>query len=137
VLSVGAVQSPMDADRSWFVRGNLDTEALRAALGLYIGTHDFRAFCVGKVAEQRCSIRTITEAKLSEREGKWEIDICGNGFLHKMVRILTALAVKVALKKISLSEIQNRLEHPDFASNRFVAPAQGLFLIRVFYEKME
>jgi hypothetical protein len=41
--------------------------------------------------------------------------------------------VRCALGKESLQSIEMRLERPSRASSRFVAPAAGLYLVRVRY----
>jgi tRNA pseudouridine38-40 synthase len=57
----------------------------------------------------------------------------GDGFLYKMVRLLTGAMVRCGAGKESLQEIERRLAHPRSAEPRLVAPAEGLTLIRVRY----
>jgi tRNA pseudouridine38-40 synthase len=61
------------------------------------------------------------------------IEFSADGFLYKMVRMMVGEMVRCALKKESLQSIQLRLERPSRASARFVAPAAGLYLVRVRY----
>jgi tRNA pseudouridine38-40 synthase len=63
------------------------------------------------------------------------LDFEGDGFLYKMVRLIVGGLVHVGVGKTSLDEIESRLAHPARANMRArnVAPAGGLFLVRVRY----
>ncbi|PYI93989.1 MAG: tRNA pseudouridine(38-40) synthase TruA [Verrucomicrobia bacterium] len=56
-------------------------------------------------------------------------------FLYKMVRLMVGALVDLGFGKASADEIQSRLHHPRprFSHARHVAPAAGLFLVRVRY----
>jgi tRNA pseudouridine38-40 synthase len=56
----------------------------------------------------------------------------GDGFLYKMVRILTAACIRLAQRKAPLATLQSLLENgtPRFTHT---APAYGLCLVRVDY----
>jgi tRNA pseudouridine38-40 synthase len=61
------------------------------------------------------------------------IEFDGDGFLYKMVRLMTGALVKCALGKMRIEEITSRLNSGKVGSDRFVAPAEGLYLVRVRY----
>jgi tRNA pseudouridine38-40 synthase len=61
------------------------------------------------------------------------IEFDGNGFLYKMVRLMVGALVKYALGKMRIEEIPSRLHSGKVGSGRFVAPAEGLYLVRVRY----
>jgi tRNA pseudouridine38-40 synthase len=50
-----------------------------------------------------------------------------------MVRLITGTIVRCALGKETLDSIEVRLEKPDRNAPGFVAPAAGLYLVRVNY----
>jgi tRNA U38,U39,U40 pseudouridine synthase TruA len=50
-----------------------------------------------------------------------------------MVRLITGTIVRCALGKETLDSIKLRLEKPEPNAARFVAPAPGLYLVRVSY----
>ncbi|HEX8899228.1 MAG TPA: hypothetical protein VF751_11070, partial [Chthoniobacterales bacterium] len=58
-----------------------------------------------------------------------------DGFLYKMARLMVGALVHVGLGKASPEEIQSRLWRADkrISHAREVAPAGGLFLVRVRY----
>ena len=57
----------------------------------------------------------------------------GDGFLYKMVRLLTGTIVRVAEKRAPVSFITDLLDLRVRARTHFMAVAEGLYLSRVFY----
>jgi tRNA pseudouridine38-40 synthase len=57
----------------------------------------------------------------------------GNGFLHKMVRILMGTILEIGLGKLPVTVIDDVLENKVREAAGETAPAQGLFLDEVFY----
>lgn len=130
----GSVLAPFEVGRAWHVPGVLDRSALSDALRLYEGTHDFSSFSARRRPVDRDATRTIRRAEARWKAGgRIEMNFIGDGFLYKMVRILTACAVRVALGKESLGRLQEMLENPEPTQARHVAPAGGLCLLRVWY----
>jgi tRNA pseudouridine38-40 synthase len=99
------------------------------------GEHDFKAFCASG-SSVKTTVRTVYEVKVEETEtfGSRDIKIfvTGNGFLQGMVRIIVG----------TLLEVGTGVRHPEqlpdlFGGKRaqagFLAPAQGLCLMEVFY----
>ena len=60
-------------------------------------------------------------------------DITGNGFLYNMVRIMVGTLAEVAEGRIPAESIPARLDTLDRARFGRTAPAEGLYLNRVFY----
>ena len=61
------------------------------------------------------------------------IDFNGGGFLYKMVRLIVGSLVHCALGKSRIENVTERLVSARASHRRFVAPAEGLFLVRVRY----
>ncbi len=61
------------------------------------------------------------------------IEFEGDGFLYKMVRLMVGAMVQCALGKKSLGEVRERLLGAATRRAGFVAPANGLTLVRVKY----
>src|SRR5437667_141662 len=55
------------------------------------------------------------------------------GFLYKMVRLIVGSLVHCALGKSRIENVTERLVSARASHRRFVAPAEGLFLVRVRY----
>ncbi len=123
---------PHEFGRAWQVPQPLQIRLLEQALAVLTGRHDFAAFCAhhGKTAGD--TRRTIRKIALSRRSGLIALTFEGEGFLYKMVRMLTAAIVRVAQGRETLERLQDRLETGAPRWNH-VAPAEGLYLVRVLY----
>lgn len=65
---------------------------LEEILNMFIGKHDFYNFST-KSIQKEDTFRTIKYIKLKKLSSGFEIEICGNGFLHNMVRKIIAFAI--------------------------------------------
>jgi tRNA pseudouridine38-40 synthase len=111
----------------------VNTESIREAMNSFLGTHDFTSFCSAKT-EVEDKERTIYELELSEENGLLVFRFVGNGFLYNMVRIITGTLLEVGTGDRDASTISNILKMKDRSFAGKTAPAQGLYLWKVFYE---
>jgi tRNA pseudouridine38-40 synthase len=137
-LATNPVLHPMLDGRAWHLPRLLDPATLEQALQHYLGTHDFRAFAAlrGNETEETSYTRTITEASLTSVDGGYLIRFTGNGFLYKMVRLLTGAAVQAAQGRLRLDDHLNLLDQSaDLPNGKspYCAPADGLTLEDVGY----
>lgn len=139
-ISTAPVLSPFDHNRVWHCPHGMDAQALAAALCVYEGEHDFRRFAAkrgNEPAEPPADyfVRKIYHAGVTVEQGGQLLRLRyhGNGFMYRMVRLLTGTAQKVAAGKMSLDELQEMLENPLGGKTRHCAPAAGLYLERVDY----
>ena len=129
----GAVRPPLEIGRAWHIASPLDRELLGRAAKLFVGRHDFAAFAANRGKEERSSVRTVEYIRITSRRDLIEIEFSADGFLYKMVRLMVGAMVRGALGKGSLQSIELQLERPSRTPARFVAPAAGLYLVRVRY----
>jgi tRNA pseudouridine38-40 synthase len=131
----GEVLPPLENGRVWHVRDPLDRSVLAAAASLFAGRHDFASFAANRGAPVDDATRTLSRVCVRNSGPMISIEFEADGFLYKMVRLMIGALVEVGLGKASPDEIQSRLHHPKqrFPHARHVAPAAGLFLIRVRY----
>ena len=137
-LATNPVLHPMLNGRAWHLPRLLDPATLEQALQHYIGTHDFKAFAAlrGNETAETSHTRTITEVSLTPVDGGYVISFTGNGFLYKMVRLLTGAAVQAAQGRLSLDDHLSLLDQSaDLPNGKspFCAPASGLTLKSVDY----
>jgi len=119
---------------SWFIRKALNHEAMRAAIALIIGSHDFKAF-EGTGSARQHTTRHIYSAELSDQDdGLLVFKIEADGFLRYMVRNIVGTLVDVGLEKLTLHDFKRILDSQDRSQAGATAPAQGLTLIKVNYE---
>jgi tRNA pseudouridine38-40 synthase len=129
------VLPPLEHGRVWHVREPLDRTALVAGAKVFAGRHDFASFAANRGAPVAETTRQVRRVRAVARGPLLTIEFEADGFLYKMVRLMAGALVEAGLGKISADEIQSRLDHPKrtFAHARNVAPAAGLFLVRVRY----
>ena len=144
LISTAPVLSPFEHNRVWHCPHGLCVETLAAALHLYEGEHDFRRFAAkrgNEPAEPPADyfVRTICSATVTAEPGSQLLRLRyhGNGFMYRMVRLLTGTAHKVAAGKMPLAELEQMLAYPQGEKTRHCAPAAGLYLARVDYAGSE
>lgn len=121
----------------WHVPQKIDQKKLHDALQIFVGTHDFRAFCSD---DERGSdtIRTVDSVTVgfNERGKMYTIVVKGRSFLRYMIRRMVGAAVAVALRPTLTPEyvryVLERKNPEHFLPN---APAKGLLLYRITYSK--
>jgi tRNA pseudouridine38-40 synthase len=129
------VASPLEHDRIWHVRDPLNRRTMASAAALFVGRHNFRAFAANRGAPVTDTMRLIHRIRVRTSGSLISIEFDGEGFLYKMARMITGALVQAGLGKISRGEIRHRLAknvRPN-SSSRVVAPAAGLYLVRVRY----
>jgi tRNA pseudouridine38-40 synthase len=129
----GPVLPPLEFGRAWHVPHSLDPEPLRHALSCFRGRHDFAGFAANRGQQPEETVRTIKTARLSWRGSCLTMEFEGDGFLYKMVRMMVGAIVLCGQGKLTAAAIRQRFEGPLPVGPRLVAPAAGLFLIRVRY----
>jgi tRNA pseudouridine38-40 synthase len=128
-----SILPPFEYRRVWHVARPLDLEVLKAVAKHFVGTHDFAGFAANRGKPEASTIRTINNVRVQKDGPCVTIEFDGDGFLYKMVRLMVGALVKCALGKMRIEEITSRLQSGKAGSARFVAPAEGLYLVRVRY----
>ncbi len=136
------VQSPFLHGRVWHLPTPLDETLLEQTLHLYEGRHDFRRFAARRGNEPKDPpedyyCRTLTEAACRREGDLLRLSFRGDGFMYRMVRLLTGTAVQVARGKLPPAQLEEMLRDVSGATTRFCAPAGGLYLRKVLYDGRE
>jgi tRNA pseudouridine38-40 synthase len=137
-ICTAPVLPPHKAGLAWHLPQWLDAGRLAAALARFQGRHDFHAFAAyrGNESAGMDYHRTLQAADLEHLADGYRITFSGDGFLYKMVRLLTGSAVKAARGKLDPEVLTALLEQgpglPDGKSPH-CAPADGLYLQQVLY----
>jgi tRNA pseudouridine38-40 synthase len=127
------VYHPMEIGRSWHIPQSLDLNLLQAACNQLTGTHDFASFAANRGKPGESTIRTIDRICIRHQKELVALLFDGNGFLYRMVRMLTGSLVRVALKRADLRWIDELLGNPGKNKTTSTAPANGLYLVKVKY----
>ena len=136
-LSLAPILPPLDSGLTWHLPRQLDPETLEQALQLYLGEHDFRNLSSKRGNEDAETIytRRLDQCSMETSAEGYLLTFCGNGFLYKMVRMLTGTAVQAAQGRMRLDEIEDLLTGTESQTRKppHCAPAGGLTLLKVHY----
>ena len=135
----GETYRPLLQNRAWNAARKQPLPAeellLRAneACRYFIGTHDFTAFkASGGLA--KTTVRTILSARVSAfPENLFYLEICGDGFLYNMVRIIAGTVVGVIEGRFEPRQIEEMLLLRERKRAGMTAPPHGLYLYKVSY----
>ena len=105
---------------------------MQQAAEFLIGEHDFRSFC-GNPRFKKSTIRNVDSIQITQEGPYVRFTYHGNGFLQNMVRILTGTLLEVGCGKRSPDSMIALLDAKDRKEAGFMAPAQGLCLMKVDY----
>ena len=136
---------------------------LRKAKGLteeaaakLVGTHDFKAFETAGSTVHDTTVRTLYRVDVEATPAKdvapggascdnemrphfkaknIMITVEGDAFLYNMVRIISGTLVEVGLHRMDAADIERIIESKNRKNAGHTAPAQGLYLDKVFYEE--
>jgi tRNA pseudouridine38-40 synthase len=128
-----AFQHPLEVNRSWHVPRDLSLEVIRKAAGIFIGRHDFAAFAANRGTPPESTVRTIHGITIRRKSSVITLEYSGDGFLYRMVRLLTGSIVQVALGRSDLDRLKELLAEPKGRKSHHLAPATGLYLVKVKY----
>ena len=125
----------LEADYVMQLNKALDVDLMEQVAGIFKGTHDFTSFNTTTLAENENQVRTILKLQVSVNQSKVMIDFIGTGFLRYMVRMMAQTMIEVGLLRLSVREVEAMLLAKQKGVCRYKAPANGLVLHQVFYDK--
>ncbi|MGI9625164.1 MAG: tRNA pseudouridine(38-40) synthase TruA [Acidimicrobiales bacterium] len=132
---------PFLANTSWYVRGDLEVDAMNLAGGSLVGTHDFSSFCRKRLVTID-GVETEADPTRVIRRLEWvrsdeeivDMWVTANAFCHQMVRSIAGTLVEVGRGSRTAASLPDVLAARDRRSAGPVAPARGLTLWQVDYE---
>ncbi|MGE6379785.1 tRNA pseudouridine(38-40) synthase TruA [Peribacillus muralis] len=133
IIDRSKLRDPFKRNYAYHFPYSLDELKMKEAMNHLIGTHDFTSFCSAKT-EVVDKVRTIQEIDIEENGCYMIFRFVGEGFLYNMVRILVGTLLDVGSGKIAPGEIIGILDQKDRSFAGKTAPAQGLYLWKVFYK---
>jgi len=133
VIYNNELRSPILRNYSYHVEYGLDLQKMRRASEKFLGTHDFSAF-MSTGSSIRDTVRTIHDINIIEKDKLIEISFLGNGFLYNMVRIMVGTLVEIGSNRRDIEDIPLIIKSKNRKKAGHTAPAQGLYLERVFYD---
>ena len=133
VALIGGDRSALECDTCGFYAYNVDFDKVKNAAQLLCGRHNFKGFCSAN-AQVTNFEREIYDIKISKRGRKIVFEICGNGFLYNMVRIIVGTLLDVGSGRLDEKNIIKAMETGDRQLTGKTMPASGLYLKKVEYK---
>lgn len=127
-----AIPSVFARNTSFHCPQPLDLEKMQQAAEKLIGTHDFIGFSALKKSK-KSTVRTIDEITITPEGDLLRFTFKGNGFLHKMVRILTGTLIAIGDGTLPSEVIDQVLAEKVRQAAGETVPSHGLFLDEVYY----
>ena len=131
LINVGEY-NPIDRNYIFQYNHELNIEAMKQAIDVFEGTHDFRAFVTQNKEKGNC-VRSITNAEIERQGDIIVINFRGDGFLRYQVRNMVGILIRVGENKLTRKDVEQILDSCDRTKSGKTAPACGLYLTRVFY----
>ena len=133
VALVGGERSALENDTCGFYAYDVDFEKVKNAANLLIGRHNFKGFCSANTQVTNFE-REIYDIHISKNGRKIIFEICGNGFLYNMVRIVVGTLLDVGSGRLDENNISRALETGNRQLTGKTMPASGLYLKKVEYK---
>jgi tRNA pseudouridine38-40 synthase len=129
--------NPLLRGRAWHVPRKIDFAKVRAAAKLFVGKHDFKSFAVNHPYEMDSTVRALTRCDVRRSGANLTFIIEGDGFLYRMCRGIVGTIVQVGYGRFSPGDIKTMLAKTDRRAAGMSAPAHGLVLWKVFYDRSQ
>ncbi len=116
----------------WRIARTLDAAAMHEAAQRLIGRHDFTTFRDSQ-CQAKSPVKTLDRCDVARDGERVEIWCEARSFLHRQVRSMVGTLAEVGFGKMTADDVADALAAADRARCGPVAPADGLFLVRVDY----
>ena len=133
VVNNSETRSALDFYREYYLPYKVDYKKIKKAAEYFEGTHDFRGF-MASGSSVKDTVRTISKIHIKKRDdGRIIFNFVGDGFLYNMVRILVGTLLDVGIGKINPEDVKDIILSKNRTKAGKTAPAQGLYLVEVYY----
>jgi tRNA pseudouridine38-40 synthase len=119
----------------WYIPEKLDVMSMRDACPFFVGMIDYASFAKVPNYKRATTVKTVYSLDLEQDKSLLYFSIIADGFLYKMVRNIVRALVKVGEKKTKIKDLPGIIAAKSRAVAPGTAPASGLYLDEVFYDK--
>jgi tRNA pseudouridine38-40 synthase len=123
---------PHQRDYAALFPWRFDAQRLAAALAPLAGRHDFSSFCLAD-SDARTRIRCLQPVKVLPSEAGFDLEFTADGFLRKMIRLVTGTLREVYPAADPGRAMEAVLAARDVSAAGPPAPPGGLYLCGVDY----
>ncbi len=117
-----------------WVRKPLDVMAMQTAANYCLGEHNFNSVR-SSICQAKNPVRTLHRFTITPINGWLVVEICGNAFLHHMVRNLMGLLLPVGMGEQKPEWVRDVLALRDRKQAGKTEAASALYLVKVDYDK--
>lgn len=110
----------------------VDLEKMEKAANAWIGMHCFQNLTTKEI-DDKSFVRTVYAIRFEKKGDLLRIIFIGNGFMRYMIRMMVGVLIAIGLQKESVEFAQQIISTESRQTTRYKAPANGLFLERVYY----
>ncbi len=122
----------LERGRAWRVPRPLDAEAMHAAAQRLVGKHDFTTFRAAE-CQANSPVKTLDRLDVARAADEIHVTAAARSFLHHQVRSMVGSLAMVGEGKWSADDMARALAARDRGACGPLAPADGLYLMRVDY----
>jgi tRNA pseudouridine38-40 synthase len=122
----------LERQRAWRIARPLDAEAMHRGAQRLVGRHDFTTFRAAE-CQAKSPVKTLDRLDVARRGEDVHVEASARSFLHHQVRSMVGSLALVGDGKWSADDLSRALAAKDRAACGPVAPADGLYLVRVDY----
>lgn len=122
----------LDRERVWKVARPLDAAAMHEAAQRLVGRHDFTTFRSAE-CQAKSPVKTLDRLAATRAGGEIRVTVSARSFLHNQVRSMVGSLAQVGEGRWNADDLENALAAKNRAACGPVAPAVGLYLVRVEY----
>jgi tRNA pseudouridine38-40 synthase len=127
--------NPLLRRTAWHVPRPLDLPRMRRAARHFLGRHDFQSFAANPGYAKESTVRRLGRCDVKKSGALLTFIIEGDGFLYKMCRGIVGTLIQVGLGKFTAESMEGLLAKKDRRLAGMTAPAHGLVLWKVFYQR--
>jgi tRNA pseudouridine38-40 synthase len=131
----GGTRSPLRDRFMYLITGELDVEAMHEASQVLLGEHDFASFVNNIEAAEKSTVRNVHSVGMKREGDAVVFNIVANSFLMHQVRNTVGTLLRVGRGKMTGEDFSSILKAEKSGTAWPTAPAKGLCLVRVNYNK--
>jgi tRNA pseudouridine38-40 synthase len=124
----------LDRSRVWRVARPLDERKMQEAAQHLLGHHDFTTFRSTE-CQAKSPMKTLDVLNVTRNGQEVRIEASARSFLHNQVRSIVGSLPQVGEGRWTPADMKRALELRDRSACGPVAPPDGLYLLKVDYEK--
>jgi tRNA pseudouridine38-40 synthase len=133
VLLESAVRPALENGLVGWTFRKLDAEAMRAAAGALVGSHDFSAFRSAE-CQALSPVKTLRRLTIEQRGGYWRLSFDADAFLHHMIRNIVGCLVAVGSGARPASWLADVLAARDRSLAAATFAPDGLYFMGPYYD---